>query len=376
MLERTFSGRLLDASACPSQWDSGGSCGRRRQCPPWRLTLHEGAGNERVSGHRTGLLCVQKAEEREWTETIRHQAQWPKQGQGRAKALGPGCSRNKQAEVGGSGAEWEGEEPFGGCGGFSFSPESGELGEGVQLGTGEVASGVRGSLLTAAGAAGGGPGRRSGQGEGPDLAGRSGAGRMVKVPRPREGAERRLGLVQPLDGEAERAGSRLRGCSRGPLGHDLQRPAVDARVGGERVDGSGGAGPSAAGARGRPFPHATCGVGPTGLCPAPRSAPRANTAERRARVPPRPGSAGPSSGRAAGAGRRLSGQLRPRAGGRPAAPTGAALCHADARWRRAPAPQLTRAAGRPQTRLIVRRNRICLVLGGPGWEPGVSGPVS
>lgn len=285
----------------------------------------------------------------------------------------PGTSRLRWEDLGLSGRE---RNPLGAAGGFSFSPESGELGEGVQLGTGEVASGVRGSLLTAAGAAGGGPGRRSGQGEGPDLAGRSEAGRMVKVPRPREGAERRLGLVQPLDGEAERAGSRLRGCSRGPLGHDLQRPAVDARVGGERVDGSGGAGPSAAGARGRPFPHATCGVGPTGLCPAPRSAPRANTAERRARVPPRPGSAGPSSGRAAGAGRRLSGQLRPRAGGRPAAPTGAALCHADARWRRAPAPQLTRAAGRPQTRLIVRRNRICLVLGGPGWEPGVSGPVS
>ena len=133
----------------------------------------------------------------------------------------------------------------------------------------------------------------------------------MKVPRQREGAERRLGLVQApggRDGEAERAGSRLRGCSRGPLGHDLQRPAgmdVDARVGGASVDGSGGAGAAtpdltalAAGACGPPLPHATCGVGPTGLCPAPRSAPRANTAERRARVPPRPGSAGPSSGRA------------------------------------------------------------------------------
>ena len=160
MLERTFSGRLLDASACPSQWDSGGSCGRRRQCPPWRLTLHEGAGNERVSGHRTGLLCVQKAEEREWTGAV------AQAGPRACKGPGACCSMNHQAEGGGSGAEWEGEEPFGGCGGFSFSPESGEPWEGVELGIGEVASGVHRSLLAAAGAAGGGPGRRSRQGEG------------------------------------------------------------------------------------------------------------------------------------------------------------------------------------------------------------------
>ena len=147
MLERTFSGRLLDASACPSQWDSGGSCGRRRQCPPWRLTLHEGAGNERVSGHRTGLLCVQKAEEREWTGAV------AQAGPRACKGPGACCSRNHQAEGGGSGAEWEGEEPFGGCGGFSFSPESGEPWEGVELGIGEVASGVHRSLLAAAGAA-------------------------------------------------------------------------------------------------------------------------------------------------------------------------------------------------------------------------------
>ena len=82
---------------------------------------------------------------------------------------------------------------------------------------------------------------------------------------------------------------------------------------------------------------------------APRRAPRANTAERRARVPPPPPAPGraPSSGRAAGAGRRLSGAAAAAGGLRSAAPTGAALCHADARWRRAPAPQLTRGARSP-----------------------------
>lgn len=171
---------------------------------------------------------------------------------------------------------------------------------------------------------------------------------MVKVPRPREGRKTPGLGSSPWMERRRESWFPARGCSRGPAGHDLQASRRGQRGWGPKRCGRQwrGPGPSAAGARpGVPSPRHLRGRPDWPLSA--RAAPRANTAERRARVPPRPGSAGPSSGRAAGAGRqqRVAAAAGWWAAGRS---TGATLCHADARWRRAPAPQLTRAAGRPQ----------------------------
>lgn len=197
-----------------------------------------------------------------------------------------------------------------------------------------------------------------------------------KVPWPREGAERRLGLVQPLDGEAERAGSRLRGCSRGPLGHDSSNvPAVDARVGGERVDGSGGAGPSAAGARGRPFPPRHLGgVSPTGLCPAPRSAPEQTQLSAGLACRPAPARRAPAPGGRRARGGGLAGSCgRGLVGGRPHRRRALSCRCPLAARARSPADPGGWAAPDPLDR---PPEPDLPGAGRPGWEPGVSGPVS
>lgn len=95
-----------------------------------------------ATAQRTAV-CVQKAEERMDRDNQASRRSGPSRAKGRPEPWGlaaPGTSRLRWEDLGLSGRRgtlW-------GLRGFQLFPESGELGEGVQLGTGEVASGVRG----------------------------------------------------------------------------------------------------------------------------------------------------------------------------------------------------------------------------------------